>query len=320
MKLACIAFSKEGLKIAAKIERSGFFEVDVYRKDSYKEKLKDIFNEYKGIVFIGSTGIAVRLCAPFIIHKTVDPAVVVVDDLGKFSISLLSGHLGGANELAVKISEILDCQAIITTASDNRNIEAIDMFAKSNGLYIESMEAAKKITALMLEERPIKIDSEIKLNMKYSQINNEDYDGVVFVSSKQSISSSKPFCILRPRNIIVGMGCKRGKTKDEILQAIEEVFTKSNLSMKSIKSVATVDVKSDEQGIIEACRALGCPMQIFSRTEISKVENRFAASDFVRSSIGVTSVCEPCAYLTGGEIIVHKTVINGITIALAKEI
>jgi cobalt-precorrin 5A hydrolase len=319
MKLACIAFTDDGLKIAERIRVSQCFEVDVFDKHSYKENLHDIFNKYKGIVFIGSTGIAVRLSAPFIIHKTIDPAVVVIDDLCRYSISLVSGHLGGANQLAQRLSELLQCQAIITTASDGRNIEAVDMFALKNRLYIESLEDAKKITALMVEGRPIKLESELELELQYSNLADSNYDGVIFVSSMQDISSPKPYCILHPRNINVGIGCRRGKTKAEILKAIETVFMSNNLSIRSINKVATVDVKSDEAGIIEACKELQCEMVIFNREEIRKIEDKFAASGFVKSTIGVSSVCEPCATLAGGEMIVSKTVIDGITIAISKE-
>jgi cobalt-precorrin 5A hydrolase len=253
------------------------------------------------------------------LHKAVDPAIVVIDDLGRFSISLVSGHLGGAHELALKLSEILKCQPIITTASDGRNIEAVDVFAKANGLYIESLEDAKRITAMMVENRRIKLESEIRLQIGYDNIADIDYEAVVIVSSRQRISKDMPCCILRPRNVNIGIGCRRGKSKEDILKAIDEVFDRHNLSKRSIKAVATVDIKADEKGIIEACRELGCSMRVFDRESIGKVESLFEPSDFVKSEIGVSAVCEPCAYLAGGRLIVHKTVVNRITIAVSKE-
>ncbi|MDD4503986.1 MAG: cobalt-precorrin 5A hydrolase [Clostridiaceae bacterium] len=319
MKLACIAFTSSGFKIAERIKASNFFEIDIFDKRSYKEKLNYIFSGYKYIVFISSAGIAIRLSAPYLLHKTVDPAIVVVDDLGRFSISLVSGHLGGANELTLKLSEILKCQPIITTASDGRGIEAIDMFAKANELYIESLEDAKKITAIMIEHKKIKLESEVKLQLGYDNISDIDYEAVVIVSSKQRVSQDMPCCILRPRNINIGIGCRRGKTKEDILEAIDQVFDRYNLSKKSIKAVATVDIKADETGIIEACKELGCSMRIFDRKSISKVERMFTSSNFVKSKIGVSSVCEPCAYLLGGSLIVPKTIVDGITIAVSKE-
>lgn len=319
MKLACIAFTTAGLGIADRIKSAACFDVDIFDKYGYKEQLDSIFSQYKHIVFISSVGIAVRLSAPFLIHKTIDPAIVAVDDLGRFSISLVSGHSGGANELALRLSEILECRPVITTASDGRGVEAIDMFAKTNELFMESLEAAKKITAMMVENKKIKLESEIKLKLGYENMSDSDYEAVVIVSSRQRVSSEKPYCILRPRNINIGIGCRRGKIREDILKAIDEVFDRYDISKRSIKSVGTVDIKSDETGIIEACKELGCKMTVFDRDSIGKVQKLFAASDFVKSKIGVSSVCEPCAYLLGGTLIVPKTGMNGITIAVSKE-
>jgi len=319
MKLACIAFTSSGLKIADRIKRNACFEVDIFDKHCYSENLDSIFSQYRYILFISSAGIAVRLSAPFLVHKAVDPAIVVVDDLGRYSISLVSGHLGGANELASKLSEILECQPIITTASDGRNIEAIDMFAKANGLFIESLEDAKKITAMMVENKRIKLESEVELQLGYDNISDIDYDAVVIVSSRLRVSSEMPYCILRPRNINIGIGCRRGKAKEDILKALGGIFDRYDISIRSIKAAGTVDIKSDEIGIIEACKELGCNMAVFDRASIGKVEHLFASSDFVKSKVGVSSVCEPCAHLLGGRLIVPKTSINGITIAVSKE-
>ncbi|MDF2519820.1 MAG: cbiG [Clostridia bacterium] len=319
MKLACIAFTHEGMLIAERIKEWQGFEVDVFGKDSYKQHLGRIFKAYKGVVFIGSTGIAVRLCAPYLVHKTIDPAVVVIDDLGRYCISLVSGHLGGANSLACRLSDLLGCQPIITTASDGRNIEAVDIFAMRNDLYIENLEDAKKITAFMVAGKRVKLDSEQPIELNYHNLADADYDGVIFVSTRENVSSCKPYCILRPKNIYVGIGCRRGKHKDEILKAIREVFKVNNLCLSCIKALATVDVKRDEEGIIEACKELECKMLVIGREEIGRVEDQFSPSRFVKSAIGVSSVCEPCAYLAGGEIIVSKTAINGITIAVSKE-
>jgi len=319
MKLACIAFTGPGLDIAEKLKSAEDLEVDIFDKYSYKSQIDNIFSQYRYIVFIASTGIAVRLSAPYLRHKACDPGIVVIDDLGRFCISLVSGHLGGANALALKLSCLLESLPVITTASDGRGIEAVDMFARANGLYIESLEDAKRITAMMLEGRKIRLESELKLELTYDNISEKEYEGVVVVSSAQRISKDVPCCILRPRNINIGLGCRRGKSMEEILEAIYEVFGRHNLSIRSIKSVATVDIKADEQGIIDACRELGCAMKIFDRDSIAGIEALFKGSDFVRSRLGISSVCEPCACLSGGSLIVNKTIINGITIAVSRE-
>jgi cobalt-precorrin 5A hydrolase len=318
LKIACLYFTTSGKDIAERITYSKAFEVHMFSKENYKSNLNKIFEHYDGIVFISSTGIAIRISAPFIKSKSIDAAIVVVDDLGRYSISLLSGHTGGANELAQVIAGILKCQAIITTASDSRGIESVDMFAKRNNLFIESMEDAKKITSMMLEGEKIKIKSEIEAKIGYSSVSENNEVGAIFVTSKLNINYNKPNCILRPKNIIVGLGCKRGKTKDEIISALMTVFIDNDLSIKSIKEIATVDVKQYEQGIIEASQYLNCEMVIISREDIKVVQDKFYKSAFVHDTIGVSSVCEPCAYISGGEIIVGRTAINGITIAISK--
>jgi len=319
MKLACIAFTVTGLDIAGRIKLMEGIEADIYDKHSYKSSLDHMFAHYDHIVFISAAGIAVRLCAPYLESKACDPGIVVIDDLGRFCISLVSGHMGGANALALKLSGLLNCCPVITTASDGRGIEAVDMFAKANGLYIESLEDAKRITAMMLEGRRLKLESELELELAYKNLAEEEYEGVVLVSSASRISKPVPYCILRPRNLNIGLGCRRGKRMEEILEAITEVFDRSNLSLRSIKAVATVDIKADEHGIIDACRHLDCDMKVFERAAIAGIEAGFQPSEFVRSRLGISSVCEPCACLAGGSLIVKKTVINGITIAVSRE-
>ncbi|MGH4139109.1 cobalt-precorrin 5A hydrolase [Clostridium sp.] len=318
MKIACLAFTSSGEAIAARIKCCSNYEVHMFSKVNYKSNLNNIFSNYEGIVFISSTGIAIRISAPFIKNKRVDPAIVVVDDLGRYSISLLSGHIGGANELAENIAGFLKNQAIITTASDGRGIEAVDIFAKRNNLFIESLGDAKKITSMMIEGEDIKIESEIEAKIGYENIVEKHESAAIFISSKLSINYDKPSCILRPKNIVVGLGCRRGKSMDEIINGLKEVFKNNDLSIKCIRAIATVDVKQDEIGIIDACKILDCELVIISRSDIVKVQDKFNKSAFVESTIGVSSVSEPCAYISGGELIVRRTAINGITIAISK--
>jgi cobalt-precorrin 5A hydrolase len=111
----------------------------------------------------------------------------------------------------------------------------------------------------------------------------------------------------------------RGKTKEEILKAIAQVFREHNLTINSIKAIATIEIKKDEPGILETCQALGCELKIYTTDQIKQVQHLFNQSQFVQSQIGIPAVCEPCAYLAGGEIIVNKTALNGVTVAVARE-
>lgn len=322
MKSAVISYTHFGDEIADKI-KDKIQDVTVYKNREYpggiKPLISHIFKSYDRIVFVSAAGIAVRMIAPYIEDKTKDPAVVVVDDMGRYAVSLLSGHIGGANEFAEEIADAIGAQAVITTASDGRGIESVDMFAKRYGFEIESMEDAKTITSIMVNGGSIGFSSEVKACIHYKNIFHTGYDGYIYVTSKENVECNKPCCILRPRNLNVGLGCRRGKARDEILRAIYETFKSNNLSLRSIKSVYSIDVKKDEKGILEACEVLGVPFVTFSQVDIQRIQDRFNKSSFVESKVGVTSVAEPCACLGGGDLIVNKTVFDGITVAVARE-
>lgn len=338
MKVACLSFTDNGRKIGGKL--SGFKSnngVEIHHyinheiKGGIKNIFKDIVKEYDGIVFISATGIAVRMMAPYIVDKTVDPAIVVVDDLGRFSISLLSGHIGGGNFLCKWIADILKAKPIITTASDSRGIEAIDVFAMKMGYLMEDMESVKDITAMMVNGKKIGFYSDMKEMIYYDNILaidsldgiedlKDEIDGLILVTSTQNIALEIPHTILRPKNLNIGIGCRKGVEGERIIKAILETLDRNNLSKNSIKSIGTVEIKKDEVGIIEASKYFDCPMNIFTIREIEKVEKMFEKSSFVKKTIGVSSVSEPCAYLSGGQIIVKKTKCNGITIAISREV
>lgn len=322
MKTAIIVFTNRGERLSQDICKDldgAYIFINKNVSGGIKSVLQKIFISYDNIIFISAVGIAVRMLAPYIKSKTEDPAVVVMDDMGKYAVSLLSGHIGGANSLAKKLEKITGAEAIITTASDGRNIEAVDMFAKRLNLHIEDMKMAKKITAIMVNGGNIYYESEIKASIGYDNINNKNYEGAIYVTSLKNISCDKPVCILVPKNLVVGIGCKRGKSKMEILNALEKVFKENNLNIRSICGIASIDIKKNEMGIVELSKQLNCPFFTFSKEDICKVQHMFTSSDFVKSKVGVTSVCEPCAYLAGGELIVKKSIVNGITIAVGRK-
>ncbi|KPU45410.1 cobalamin biosynthesis protein CbiG [Oxobacter pfennigii] len=322
MKIACIVYSNAGEEVALRIKEK--IDIDIFKSSEYKSSLrtliKKVFLEYEALIFICAAGIAVRMIAPYIKDKTKDPAVIVIDDMGKYCISLLSGHIGGANELTQKISSFLNAEAVITTASDNRGIDAVDVFAKRNNFIIESMKDAKVLTSVMVNGGTINFISQINASLNYDKISDRDFEGTLIVTSKENVKLNKPYCILRPKVFNIGIGCRRGKSKEEILGAIEFVFKEHNLSLKSVKTVASIDIKKDEDGIIKAAYELKCPFKTFTEAEIEKVQHMFDKSSFVQEKVGVKSVAEPCAYLSGGKLIVNKTIIDGITIAVAEEV
>lgn len=319
MKLASLYFTKQGEAISIQLKNRLNETVDCYSKKNYKKNLDRIYSEYQGIIFVCSTGIAVRISAPFLQSKTSDPAIVVVDDLGRYAISLVSGHLGGANELTRKIATCLGCQPIITTATDSRGIEAIDLFAQKHDYIIEDFASVKKITSLMIEGKNIQLFTPFDEKIHYTHLVERNPDACIYVSYLDPIACNVPYCVLRPRVLHVGIGCRKGKSKEEILNAIQHAFQVNHLNLKCIKSVATIELKKDEPGIIQTCEALNCELQIFNNHEIEKIQHYFKASRFVKQHTGVTSVSEPCAYLASKKLLVHKIAMNGITVSIGVE-
>lgn len=336
MKIACFSFTEAGRKLGCQILRSSMEEKEPYSihlfensqvQGGIKSLMEAVWKEYHGIIFISATGIAVRMIAPYVDNKKSDPAVVVMDDLGKFSISLLSGHLGGANALTQWIADKIGSIPVITTASDNRGIEAIDLFAKANDYYMEDMRSVKDITAQMIHGKKIGFYSEMEAIIGYENLVilenlediNEEIDGVISVTSCKFNELSVPYTILRPKNLNIGIGCRKGVEGERIIEALQNTLQTNELSEHSIKSFGTVEVKKDEAGILNAVAHFNKPLRIFTIDEISEVENQFDKSQFVKDTIGVYSVSEPCAYLLGGEILSKKSKHNGITISIAKE-
>jgi cobalt-precorrin 5A hydrolase len=318
MKIACLSFSRFGDALAEKIKQRSKDDIECYYKSDYKVELPRIFNDFEGIIFISSAGIAVRLIAPYLTSKSQDPAVVVVDDTAKFAISLVSGHLGRANELTRNLAEILGCQPVITTASDNRGIEAVDMFALRNKLVIEDLQAAKRITALMVDGKRIGFYSPFHQKIDYPNLVRNHPEGCIFVDIAEKIDCSVPFCLLRPKILHIGIGCRKETPANGIIEAIEQVFRANNLSLKAIASLATIDLKKHEPGIMEACRYFGCELITYTPVQLKTVEHLFQQSDFVRETTGVGAVSEPAAYLSGKNLIVSRQVFEGITLAVSK--
>ena len=302
-------------------------------------RLTEVFNQYAGHIFIMSTGIVVRMIAPLIKHKTKDPAVVVVDEKGLHAISLLSGHIGGANELALKIAEITGADPVITTATDINNIPAIDLIAKQRGLIIENPEAIKNVSMALLNGEKIILHDPHQylagaLAASNMILNGVDYN-IADDTTKKNRSSVRiqgvfvdyikadipaHFLKLRPVILAIGMGCNRNTKVQELKAFLLEVMDKFNLSPQSLLNLSTIDIKSDEKGLLELARILEIPIKFYSKKELEQVKNIKRPSLMVKKHIGVTSVCEAAAILSAknGKLIVPKQIKGNVTIAIAK--
>ncbi|QUH27106.1 cobalt-precorrin 5A hydrolase [Serpentinicella alkaliphila] len=333
MKRAILSITEDGLRLGLKIQEAS--SGHLYTLEKYinsgtpniypiKGNLKDfmayVFVEYKEIVMIMSSGIAVRSIAPWLNSKLTDPAVVVCDDSGKYAISLVSGHIGGANKVAEEIGEIIGGQAIITTASDNRNIESVDMLAKRLSLHIDNYENAKLVTACMVNGKSVGYIDEYGIlnNGKKSDCSNS---AIIYIGNKAKPTievKNKTIVKLTKKCLVIGVGCRKGTEPEKLIAAVESIFNENNLSPVAIKGIATIDLKGKEPAIIQLSNYYNVNLNIISREDIKKVEDRFENSTFVKETIGVGSVCEPAAYISSnyGKRIVPKVKAGGITVSV----
>jgi cobalt-precorrin 5A hydrolase len=328
MKIAVISFNSRGEIIAEKLQSA--FSIDVYSKregESFNitELAGKLMKEYKQIIFISSVGIAVRAIAPFIKSKDIDPAVLVVDSFGRFVISVLSGHLGGANELTLKVAEVLGAEPIITTATDYLGVAAPDIIAKDNGLMIDSLKDAKDIAALLLDNKKVAFldeDSRIKVPKGYTD-SLEEAHGVVCVTNKidtklQSEKDIKKLKLIR-RNIILGIGCRKDYPPEKMQEIVLQKLLDYKIDFRAVKTVASVEVKKDETAVIELAEFLKAEFKVFTIEEIKKIQHNYEGSSFVEKTIGVRAVCEPCVELSGGQLLSGKISCEGMTLCIGKE-
>ena len=272
-----------------------------------KETVKRHFTD-DAVIFIGAVGIAVRSIAPYIKDKFCDPAVLVIDELGRYVIPLLSGHVGGANELANYIGEALSAAPIITTATDINGTFAVDIFAKKNNLLISSRKLAKDVSAALLDNNCIDIDSDIKnidvkelkkkMNPKNKacdikvRITDRIYDGTVLT--------------LIPKNLYIGVGCKKNTDADKMWDFVNDIFRLEGLDIRAVKSIGSIDIKRDEYAIKNLANRLNVPFLTFTKDELNSVSGDFFESEFVRKTVGVGNVCERAVCIQCNNLIVKK--------------
>jgi len=329
MKTAVMAITRRGTETALKI--GGRLGADVFGREDLKPDFKAfvrrVFGEYDALVFVMACGIAVRSIAPYIRNKQRDPAVIVVDEKGDYAISLLSGHIGGANAFARKIAAVTGGTAVITTATDVCGITAFDVFAADNGCVIENIGDLKFISSELVNGGSVSFYTDQEIignfcgNIVTWEAGKKYKRAVAFTSRLDMPVESEKLLVIRPKNLILGIGCKRGTGSRAIKDAVEVFMRKNKRSMLSLKKVASIDLKENEKGILEFCSEMGLDFYAVPRDEIRKEEDRFETSDFVRKTVGVGSVAEACAVLGGRKtkLICGKTVCGGITLALAEE-
>ena len=331
MRFAVISLTEKGGKIASEIMSAlnekhyavhyCFYKYPVENGVTFEDLQKlvnELFYVCDGLVFVCATGIAVRKIAPLLRSKLTDPAVVTVDEGGRFAVSLLSGHIGGANGLAEFIAEKTGAIAVITTATDTGGKFSPDSFAVANNLHICDMKTAKELAAMVLKGEKIGISSDFpyrNLTSDFTADTNSEY-GVCISENKDK----KPFVHtlnLVPKNISVGFGCKKNTDCEMFEGFVLDNLKRNNIDITQVRFAATIDIKINETAILKFCRRYAIPLKFYTAQQLMSAEGEFGSSEFVKKTTGADNVCERSAAMEGGKIIVPKYAQNGMTFAAA---
>ena len=308
-KIIIAAFTKNGINLAKKI--SCFINAKIFVPERFIEENFEkinapltewtgkIFSNSDAIIFVSACGIAVRAVAPHIKSKLHDPAVIVIDEKANFVIPILSGHIGGANELAKKLADYLHAIPVITTATDVNNLAAIDEWAVKNNCKIENPSVIKNFSAEILENHNVGVAIT-------HEINNQPFPVTLW---------------LRPKNLILGVGCNRGISIEEFEDNVSDFLTGSGVSILSLNAIASIDLKKNEAALIEFAKNHDIKFLTFSAQELQNIKGNFTRSQKVFDIIGVDNVCERACILAAGEkaaLMRNKTVYKNITLALSR--
>lgn len=320
-RAAIIHYTDRGAQTAVQIADAlkEDYEITQYRA---KCRLEEVFPHVDALIYVGACGIAVRAIAPHLKSKTTDPAVIVTDERGLNVISLISGHIGGANALTRTIAAAIGGHPVITTATDVNDRFAVDEWAKRQNLTIDSMLSAKKYAMEILKrDLPMQCDFPIVGALPGGVFCGIDGDCGLLISCRES----QPFEMtlrLIPKILHLGIGCRRGTSEETIEAAVTHVLETEKLRRDAVQSVASIDVKQNEEGLLSFCEKNHWRPTFYSAETLRNVRGEFTASTFVQSTVGVDNVCERAAMQDVGErgtLIVKKTCFNGVTVALAQE-
>lgn len=321
------------MRMAEKHLSDGGREVICLERPSGKEWLSLYWHRAREFLFIGAAGIAVRLIAPFVRDKMEDPAVVVMDEKGRFAIPILSGHMGGANQLACLLEKEMGALAVLTTATDVQGRFAVDLFAKSQDLHFADRVQAKKVSAAILRgekpgfyaECPVNGEIPVELEPCSREEQLKSFSLGISVVQKpehekrKSIRSGSDILYLYPVNIALGMGCKKGKSAGELEEFCIRHLTALGLKKEQVEKIVSIDRKAEEKGLLSLARQWGIPFETCTEEELGQITNVSSESLFVRQVTGIGNVCERAA-LHGsgnGKLLLTKTAENGMTLAVA---
>ena len=334
MKVAIISVSDKGQNLAFDLKEKLDMDSTIIKCDLYHKNVKKyfpiLFYEYDAIIAIMASGILIRSIAPLIESKTTDPAVINIDDNGKFVISTLSGHIGGANELTNKISDLIDATPVITTSTDVNNKLGIDVLARDLYLSIDNPKEILYFNKAILEGREISLTVNPNKNFEYlfeylnrtpMEINVSIYYTSRIPVDEVHVTMDEHELILKEKRIVVGIGCRRGKEYEKIREGFVKSLDDLDILPSRVNLLASAEIKKDEKGILELSENYAIPVKFVEIDKLKLFESDdVSKSEFVYSKFGIYGVCEPSALIMAGyesKLIYKKTSYDGVTISVA---
>lgn len=349
MKLAIISFTENGIKLSQTVaKRLSRRKVTLYTKcsrytaeDLKVQRVKESLQvwtaqrmaEGDALLFIGACGIAVRAIAPNLTDKLHDVPVLVMDEEGQYVIPILSGHVGGANELARELADLMDARPVITTATDVQKKFAVDLFAKRNHLEIMNKDGIAKVSAKALAGEQLTIAVRVQniefCHPKFCEVREEDFteaenqllreasmhkqdqeacgvepplrlvpyvkDQPVDIVVSEMQDNKNALIWLRPRRYVVGMGCRKNKDTEELLAFYQETLEQAMVEPGEVYALASIDKKKDEPGLLAISERMRIPFFTYTAEELNRVGACVHSSEFVKAQVGVDNVCERAA-------------------------
>ncbi len=343
-RVAMAAFSERGLALARRlaaglagapgawagarveVRRVGGTEPDGAARPGLRAWADAAWEAADALVFVGAVGIAVRAVAPLVAAKASDPAVVAVDEASTFAVAVLSGHLGGANDLARAVAAGCGATPVVTTATDVRGAFAVDAWARAQGCAVANPRAVKRISAKLLAGGEVRVASAFPIAgeppahvVAVGASEACDVRVGVRAAAESPVGGAGEVLHVVPRAAVLGVGCRRGTSAEALEACLAALLARSGVAREALAAACSIDVKAGEPGILALCAAHGLPFSTFSAAELAAVPGVFADSDFVARTVGVGNVCERAAVRGsgGGCLLCGKVAQDGVTMALA---
>jgi cobalt-precorrin 5A hydrolase len=349
MRIAIIAITANGARLGARLAEGLSDAVlcippkladhiqcpNIIFTECLKDLMGKLWRTVEGLICIMASGIVVRMIAPLLEGKDKDPAVVVMDDAGKFAVSLLSGHLGGANQLAERCAMLTGGTPVITTATDVNGLPSFDMLAREMGWIIDDLSRVKILNSLLLEDAEIAVvdptgqveqycggQGRLTFHPDFQTALRSSAKGFLFVTNRRlppQVQSPR-LLVLHPRNLVLGIGCNSGTDAEEIEEVVLSNLKRLFLSIKSVRSIATASAKRNEQGLLALAEKYTLPVEFYESAELNSVRTPTPPSQHAMNAIGAAGVAEPAALLASGngKLILKKMKSGNVTLAVAE--